>query len=411
MKKTDITIVTISFLLFALAGACGSGQDNGVTLDTPANGDDPGTTEDTLDDDLTTTDTPDPDMPGIDAPDPDAPPPDLPETDTPATDTPDVDIPGTDAWDPDAWEYICDEEDLGLTFDVSSDVLIVLDRSGSMMGMLGRVETAINTIAAASDDKIWFGLMPFPSSVLPNECRLFNPFSECYAPATAHVELGINRAPDIAGVLSGLGICGSTPTTQTLINAHAYLNATVTGHTQYILLATDGVPNCNSSLDPDTCVCLDTDTGCDGRPEACLDDEACYDALDDLFADGIMTYVIGMGAWLGGDADIMDEMARRGGTEHFYPAEAPDELLAVFEDIMATVVVSCRFDLNPSEFADPTKVNFYIDGEIVPRDDTHMNGWDYVDADTVEFFGPWCERIMSGDVSGVTATYGCPTMW
>ena len=46
---------------------------------------------------------------------------------------------------------------------------------------------------------------------------------------------------------------------------------------------------------------------------------------------------------------------------------------------MSTVVVSCKFDLNPSEFADPAKVNFYIDGEIVPRDTTHINGWDFVD--------------------------------
>ncbi|MFH1435737.1 MAG: hypothetical protein ABIJ56_08490, partial [Pseudomonadota bacterium] len=184
MKRTVITVIMMSVLMFAPAGGCGSGQDNGVTLDTPGNGDDPGTVDDPADEDLTTPDAPDPDAPGYDAPDPDAPAPDLPETDTPATDTPAGDLPGTDAWDPDAWEYICDEEDLGLQYDVSSDVLIVLDRSGSMMGMLGRVETAINTIASASDDKIWFGLMPFPSSVLPNECRLLNPFSECYAPTT-----------------------------------------------------------------------------------------------------------------------------------------------------------------------------------------------------------------------------------
>ena len=403
------TLVSVG--LFVLAGACGSGQDNGVTIDSPGNGDDPGIADDPADEDLSAPDAPDPDGLDADVPDPDAPDPDIPAPDAPETDVPGSDIPASDAWDPDAWEYICDEEDLGLEYDVSSDVLIVLDRSGSMMGMLGRVETAINTIVAASDDKIWFGLMPFPSSVPPDVCRLLNPFSECYAPATAHVTLGIDRAPDIETVLSGLGICGSTPTTQTLINAHAYLGATATGHTQYILLATDGVPNCNSSLDPDTCVCLDTESGCEGRPEACLDDEACYAALDDLLADGIKTYVIGMGAWLGGDAEIMDEMARRGGTEHFYPAEAPAELLAVFDDIMSTVVVSCRFDLNPSEFADPTKVNFYIDGEIVPRDTTHMSGWDYVDEDTIEFYGTWCDRIMSGDISGVTATYGCPTMW
>ena len=375
MKTSAFVAYCIPILLFTLIAACGSDEDTWQG-DAPP-GDDG--------------------VPDIDYDSDDAPLPDFPETETPElADT--------------TWEDICGEENLNLQYDVSSDVLIVLDRSGSMMGMLRRVETAINTIVGASDDKIWFGLMPFPNSVPPNECRLVSIATECLAPTTPHVPLGPNRAPDIEGVLAGLGICGSTPTTQTLANAHAYLNATATGHTKYVLLATDGVPNCNSSLDPATCECLDTESGCEGRPEACLDDEACYDALDALLADGIKTYVIGMGTWMGTDAVIMENMAIHGGTEHFYPAEAPDELLAAFEEIMGTVVLSCRFDLNPSEFVDPTKVNFYIDGEVVPRDTSHTNGWDYVDEDTIEFYGPWCDRILSGDISGVTATYGCHTI-
>jgi hypothetical protein len=188
------------------------------------------------------------------------------------------------------------------------------------------------------------------------------------------------------------------------------LSTTSTGHSQYVLLATDGVPNCNSSLDPSTCTCLDTDTGCDGRPEACLDDVATYAALDALYSDGIPTYVLGMGSWLGADRDIMNAMAEHGGTGAFYPAETPADLLSAFEAIMGTVVVSCRFDISPGPEADPTKVNFYIDGEVVPRDETHTNGWDYVDEDTIEFYGTWCDRIMSGGIDGVTATYGCPTI-
>lgn len=327
---------------------------------------------------------------------------DSPRPDT-TSDTPreTVDVP----WD----EDVCDEEDLDLSYEVSSDVLIVLDRSGSMMGTLNHVKTAINTIAAGSDDKIWFGLMPFPNSVPPGDCALVRPATECAAPVTPAVMLGERRASDIETVLTGLGICGSTPTSQTLANAHAYLSTTSTGHSQYVLLATDGVPNCNSSLDPSTCTCLDTDTGCDGRPEACLDDQATYDALDALSADGIPTYVLGMGSWLGTDREIMNNMATHGGTGSFYPAETPTDLLSAFEAIMGTVVVSCRFDLHPSEEADPSKVNFYIDGEPVPRDTDHENGWDYVDSDTIEFYGVWCDRIMSGSIDSVSATYGCPT--
>ncbi|MBW2261828.1 MAG: VWA domain-containing protein [Deltaproteobacteria bacterium] len=308
------------------------------------------------------------------------------------------------------WEEVCGEEDLPLEYEVNSDVLIVLDRSGSMMLMLNNLKTAVNTVASASEEKIWFGLMPFPNSVPPGDCALIRPLTECNAPTTPAVMLGPLKAADIASTLVGLTICGSTPTSQTLVNAHAYLSSTSTGHSQYVLLATDGVPNCNSSLDPSTCECLDTDTGCVGRPEACLDDAATYAALDALLADGIPTYVLGMGAWLGTDREIMNNMAEHGGTTSFYPAETPAGLLSAFEAIMGTVVVSCRFDIHPGEEVDPTKVNFYIDGEIVPRDTSHAAGWDYVDEDTIEFYGVWCDRIMSGGISGVTATFGCPTL-
>lgn len=339
-------------------------------------------------------------------------------SDTTGSDTSGTDTAGTDTGLPDTlydptdpgWEEVCDEEDFPLEYQVNSDVLIVLDRSGSMMGTLNHVKTAINTIAGASEEKIWFGLMPFPNSVPPGDCALIRPLTECNAPETPAVMLGSLRAADIASVLAGLTICGSTPTSETLRNAHAYLGSTSTGHSQYVLLATDGVPNCNSSLDPDTCTCLDTDTGCAGRPEACLDDVACYDALDALYSDGIPTYVLGMGSWLGADRDIMNAMAEHGGTGSFYPAETPADLLSAFEAIMGTVVLSCRFDIHPGPEADPTKVNFYIDGEIVPMDPSHTNGWDYVDDDTIEFYGTWCERIMSGDISGVSAAYGCPTV-
>lgn len=323
---------------------------------------------------------------------------------------PDPDIPWDDSIDYVPVDDICGEEDMPLQYDVRSDVLIVLDRSGSMVGTLNAVKNAVNTVVAASDDKIWFGLMPFPNSVPPGDCRLVAPLTECAAPTVPHVTLGPNRATDVAAVLADLNFCGSTPTTVTLQNAHGYLLGAGTGHEQYILLATDGVPNCNASLDWTTCTCLDTESGCEDRPEACLDDQACYGALEALLADGIKTYVLGMGSWAGADRDVMNEMAARGGTGSFYPAENPDQILTAFEEIMGAIVVSCQFDLHPTEDVDENEVNLYVGGEKVPRDTSQTNGWDYVDDNTVEFYGEWCDRILSGDVEGVGATFGCPTL-
>jgi hypothetical protein len=307
-------------------------------------------------------------------------------------------------------DHVCGEEDFPMEYDIDSEVLIVLDRSGSMMLTLGPLKNAVNAIVGASDDRIGFGLMPFPSSIAPNACALVNPFTECAAPERPQVEVGAHHAAAIAAALEPIRICGSTPTAVTLRNAHTYLHALPPGRTRYVLLATDGVPNCNDALDGATCVCMNTDTGCVENPGACLDDAATYAAIDALSAEGIKTYVLAMGSWSGTSRDVLDAMAVHGGTGHFYPAERPEEILTVFEAIMGTIVVSCRFDLHPGDEVDPTQVNLYVGGEVVPRDASHGDGWDYIDEDTVEFYGPACDRILSGEIGDVGAAYGCPTV-
>jgi hypothetical protein len=258
---------------------------------------------------------------------------------------------------------------------------------------------------------MWFGLMPFPNSVPPDECRLLAPRTVCLAPSEPHVPLGSFTAAPIAEALAGIVACGNTPTAGTLSSALEYLRGAGTGHTPYVLLVTDGVPNCNYSLDPDTCTCSDpsADPGCGGDPGACLDDTRTYAAVDDLLTEGVKTYVMALGRWEGTNREVVDTMAVRGGTEHFYPAEDPGAMLSTFEDILGTIVLSCRFDLHPGGDVDPTEVNMYVGGEMVPRDPSHTNGWDYVDEDTVEFYGPICDSILAGETTAVSAAYGCPT--
>ncbi len=378
--------------LVALAGAgCSPTDDDGMGRDVPRPGDGI-------------------DVSGADA-DADA------DADPGADDVVRPEVPDSD------WEA-CGVEDLPLEYAVSSDVLIVLDRSGSMAMTLNPLKTAVRTVVDASDDRMWFGLMPFPSTIAPNACRMVAPASQCAAPATPQVPPEPSAFPDIDGALGPIAICGSTPTTVTLQNVLAYLLSAPTGHTQYVLLVTDGVPNCNSSLDPFTCTCPGGDptactcpggdpTSCTPVPEACLDDAAAYAVLDALLANGIKTYVLGMGMGLrAGDVDIMNAMAARGGTEHFYAAEDPGSILGTFEAIMGTIVLSCTFDLHPTGDVDPAQVNLYVGDEVVPQDPDHVDGWDYVegDPDSVEFYGPICETILSGDVTSVRAGYGCPTI-
>ncbi|MGO8968303.1 MAG: adventurous gliding motility lipoprotein CglB [Myxococcaceae bacterium] len=69
----------------------------------------------------------------------------------------------------------------------------------------------------------------------------------------------------------------------------------------YILLLTDGLPNCNSSLNPATCVCtLESDQDCqDTQPAGigCLDDVATVNVIGELKSvQKITTVVLGFGA-------------------------------------------------------------------------------------------------------------------
>jgi hypothetical protein len=104
-------------------------------------------------------------------------------------------------------------------------------------------------------------------------------------------------------------------------------------------------------------------------------------------------------------------MAEHGGTGSFYPARDPSRILSVFEEIMGTIVISCTFDLHPTAEVDPEQVNFYVGGTLIYRDTSHGAGWDYVDEDTIEFYGVPCDDILSGGVDTVTAAWGCPTQF
>ena len=76
-------------------------------------------------------------------------------------------------------------------------------------------------------------------------------------------------------------------------------------------------------------------------------------------------------------------------------------------DGIAGDVAPCRFELVPGEVVDPSAVYFLVDGVEVPRDPGRTDGWDWVNAWTVDFYGPACDRIVEGGVSVVTARINC----
>ena len=314
---------------------------------------------------------------------------------------------------PDNWE-ICGEDEFNVGR-VIPDMLILLDRSRSMTmsepPLWNVIRDALVTVTSATDDGIWFGLMSFPNSIPPDECLRSS--NQCSAPTDALVPVGLGTSGEIERTLDDMDTCGATPTAMSLQGAHQYLRSLADDHPKYILLATDGAPNCNTSLDGDTCRC--TTGNCRRDNEYCLDDARTYTVLDEACADGISTFVLGMGGaseWV----DVLEQMADHGCTDTYYAAQDPEQIQEALDEITGSIV-TCQYEVNCADILDTSKVNYYFDGEVVPRDTSHENGWDWIDpcdstSDTrgaIEFFGSHCESIMNREVGTISATYGCPT--
>jgi hypothetical protein len=311
-------------------------------------------------------------------------------------------------------EEVCDEEGFEIAR-IIPDMLIVLDRSNSMEidRHWNPVREAIYAVTGAMDRQIWFGLMVFPNAQDPGAC-VGSSTNQCAPAVGTLVPCAEGNFRAIRDTLGLMVTCGGTPTAETLEAAKSYLQmlSPVTGHPPFILLATDGAPNCNAELPGASCTCTGAPGSCASYSSNCLDDARTYAVISELRAVGIQTFVVGIAvsAW----RTVLDEMALRGGTGAAFMAEDAASIRTAFEDI-AGAIASCEFDMrSPSPSADPGLVNFYFDGEAVPRDRDGPcdNGWAWMDEEhtRIQFCGTYCSDLLGRRVGEVTATWGCPTI-
>ena len=148
------------------------------------------------------------------------------------------------------------------------------------------------------------------------------------------------------------------------------------------------------------------------NPQNCLDDERTLEAIDGLVDSGITLYVVGIAAsdWTA----VLNQMASHGGTDAAIMVDDPTSIEDAFEAITGTVA-SCEWEIGePDPDADPNFVNFYFDDEQVPMDAEGEcdEGWAWANEEEtrVIFCGSFCDRLLSGSVGNVRATYGCPTL-
>jgi hypothetical protein len=203
-----------------------------------------------------------------------------------------------------------------------------------------------------------------------------------------------------------------------------------------VVLMTDGAPNCNGELACGAAECslnieglsvggrscggavncCDSDQVGEGAEFYCVDSDASEVALEELASDGIRTYVVGMpGAEA--YAAVLDRLAVAGqtardvaeGEARYYDVRDSVELDAAIREIGTGVAIRCEIELEEPP-AEPSLVNVYFDGEVVPRDSE--NGWDWGrdDFTRIEVLGEACDRLGSGAVLEARAVFGCETV-
>ncbi|MCP4678258.1 MAG: VWA domain-containing protein [Deltaproteobacteria bacterium] len=285
---------------------------------------------------------------------------------------------------------VCATHDAYLPFpDVA--VLILLDSSGSMGdGDKWRDSTTAITNMLVDDrnNRIEFGFDPFPDGL---GCNVALSPKFTVGGQLNHlpiIDWGASQNPDL--------MFGSTPllaVMKRLINRPGRIaDHDVSGS---VVLISDGADTCYDPHDQ-------------------VPAELKSTVEEAVSRHGIRVFAIGFGD-LGQDAqDQLNAIAEAGdtGVTTYMEASNQQDLDDLFKQI-SSMVTSCIFTVPyAGANADYDQVNFYFDGEVVPRDDSHQDGWDWlndVNKDKIEFFGSYCDKLKSGDVTDVVVEFGCET--
>jgi hypothetical protein len=271
------------------------------------------------------------------------------------------------------------------------DLMIVQDRSGSMdMDANGgsttpskwtSVTQAITQVVGMVNTVDW-GLMFFGPA---------GGFGSCTISSTPAVACGANTSSQITTAINGTTPGGGTPTPEAINAAVQYFQGNTDGNSHFILLATDGLPQCDTNDDS----------------------QAAIAAVTAAVTAGIKVVVVGIGNDPMGDATLTS-MANAGGmpdttgSTPYYQVNTTTDLVTALGKI-AGQIVSCSYALQMAP-ANPNYVEIDDNnGNKIPRDTTHMNGWDYGPNDlSIIFYGMACDNLQKGVTTSIQAIFGCP---
>jgi hypothetical protein len=232
------------------------------------------------------------------------------------------------------------------------------------------------------EDRVEMGLLTYPADDAGDVC----------AGGDVVRDVDLNNHSSIKTALYFTDPNGATPTAATLLEARDELASLADdGGQRAVILATDGGPNCNRSLDGDTCRCVGTRDQCAAFSANCLDDVNTVSAARAVQNAGFPVYVLGISG-TESFADVLTRVAEAGGTGDFFAVSSSTSLAQTIESI-ATDIGSCRFDL--SGLPQASQLTVRVDGAVVGQDNNRQNGWDLVGLQTLELFGSACDAARS----------------
>jgi hypothetical protein len=321
------------------------------------------------------------------------------------------------------------------------NVLLVVDKSLSMDDKPGgfadskwtALRGALATTFTRTKEKISYGLDLFPYTGKSGEAAITCEMPSPTAAVVVPVQAGTTSAPLILAALDANPPSGATPTALALTRAYNYFSTgagkDLAGE-KYVLLATDGGPNCNGELTCEAAACtVNLDGKCPGDlnccdpkvdklgPTNCLDQDASVAQVTRLLAEAqVKTIVVGIPG-TEAYAETLDALAAESGVTN---PDAPPGYFAVSADsgaeglstalqkIATGLVKSCELHLEEQPPGDDLYV--VIDGVALPHD--AEEGWDFQTPRTkppvLEIRGAACHKLETEGAEYVNVSYGCP---
>ena len=285
--------------------------------------------------------------------------------------------------------------------------LIALDTSATMnslacatgCGNASRWVTAVDAINAATsatEHLVNWGLELFADGT--NLCGTIDAIGVPFGPRAAQ-RIGTALA---SRTTSGGDMANPSyrPTRNAMANATGYLAGQITANRSFVVLVTTGVPGCVA-----------------GASDAFTDDSAAtVQEITYAFESGWRTFVVGLGTLDEATQVSLLSMAAAGGgtlgaASHtgYLAATTSADLQTALRQLVSDNE-GCTFTLpSPNGVARLDSISVSVGDFAIPRDSTHIEGWDYVDSTltTIQLYGRACNVAKVNRAQPPTIRFNC----